>query len=253
MMIDFFKLHVSDYGDALLNIPDENVGKIIKGLIEYAMDKEHTPIDDPAVSGLYTVMRLHIDRDEEYRQSKVNAGRNGGLAKRSKAKQNVAERSKGVANCSKVKQSLPPNPYPYPYPIPDIKDLKEKNNTKENDPFADDVVSYLNFKAGTHYQSKGKTLQLINARVKDGFTTDDFKKVIDKKVEEWKGTPYEKFIRPSTLFAPGHFEEYLNQPVKSTDDMLMNWLNGGQHDEGRIYTDSQDDEGGIYRPEVYTE
>ena len=261
-MIDFFKLHVSDYGDALLGMPDENVGKIIKGLVEYSMDKEHTPIEDSAVSGLYTVMRLHIDRDEKYRNDKINAGRNGGLAKAGKAKQNVAEVSKGVAEvskdvaeCSKVKQSLPPIPYPYPnpYPNPDNKDLKEKN-IKEKDLFAEDVISYLNFKAGTHYRAVGKTLQLINARVNEGYTTDDFKKVIDKKCKEWLGTPYEKFLRPSTLFAPSHFEEYLNQPEEQTsDDMFMNFLKGDTNDEGGVYPDSEDPESGLYGFKVYSE
>ena len=40
--------------------------------------------------------------------------------------------------------------------------------------------------------------------------------MIDKKVKEWKGTEMATFIRPSTLFAPSHFEEYLNQPEKKT-------------------------------------
>ena len=215
-MLEFFKLHVSDYGEALLGMPDENVGKIVKGLLEYAMDKEQTLIDDPNVSAMCMVMKLHIDRDEEYRQSKINAGRSGGIAKRSKVKQNVAERSKGVAEDSKVKQSLPPNPYPYPYPNP--------NN---NNSLVEEIVKYLNEKTKSHYQAKGKTFELINARLNDGFTVDDFKKVIDKKYKEWKGTPYEKFIRPSTLFSPGHFEEYLNQPERVETGVKPNQFNTG--------------------------
>ncbi len=215
-MLDFFKLHVSDYGAALLGMPDENVGRIIKGLIEYSMDKEQTPIDDPSVSGFCMVMKLHIDRDEEYRQNKINAGRSGGKAKSSKVKQSVAKRSKGVANDSKAEQSLPPNPYPNPYPNP--------NN---NNSLVEEVVKYLNEKTKSHYQAQGKTYELINARLNDGFTVDDCKKVIDKKSKEWKGTPYEKFIRPSTLFAPSHFEEYLNQPDKTDTGIKPNSFTSG--------------------------
>lgn len=221
-MLKFFKLHVSDYGEALLGMPDENVGKIIKGLIEYAMDKEQTPIDDPNVLGLCTVMKLHIGRDEDYRQNKINAGRSGGLAKSSKTKQNVAKRSKGVAEIStdvaedsNVKQSLPPYPNPYPYPNPN------------NNSLVEEVVKYLNEKTKSHYQAKGKTYDLINARLNDGFTVDDCKKVIDKKSAEWKDTPYEKFIRPSTLFAPSHFEEYLNQPDNVNTSVKPNSFTAG--------------------------
>ena len=209
-MLDFFKLHVSDYGEALLGMSDENIGKVFRGLIEYSLEKEQTEISDASVSAIYTVMRLHIDRDEEYRRIKAESGKIGGQAKSSKVKQNVAKRSKGVAKCSNAndvlpfatemdKQTLPPYPNPYPNP----------NN---NNYIVSEIVDYLNDKTKSHYQARGKTFELINARLNDGYTVDDFKKVIDKKYKEWKGTPYEKFLRPSTLFAPGHFEEYLNQP-----------------------------------------
>lgn len=76
-----------------------------------------------------------------------------------------------------------------------------------------EIVQYLNDKCGTRYryQTKG-TQEHINARLKEGYTVDDFKTVIDKKFEEWHGTDMEKFLRPETLFA-GKFESYLNQKI----------------------------------------
>lgn len=87
---------------------------------------------------------------------------------------------------------------------------------------AEEIIRYLNEKAGTHYRDSKETVRLINARTKDGFTVDDFKKVIDKKVKEWKGTEQAQYIRPSTLFAPSHFEEYLNAPDKGKWKPLQN-------------------------------
>ena len=52
----------------------------------------------------------------------------------------------------------------------------------------------------------------INARLKEGFTVEDFKTVIDKKVDEWKGTELEQYLRPDTLFGT-KFESYLNQNI----------------------------------------
>ncbi|MDE5670376.1 MAG: conserved phage C-terminal domain-containing protein, partial [Eubacterium sp.] len=71
-----------------------------------------------------------------------------------------------------------------------------------------------NQKASTNYRETiVKTKSLINARLNEGFTVDDFEKVIDNKVSEWKGTEYEKYLRPETLFS-NKFESYLNQKPK---------------------------------------
>ena len=75
------------------------------------------------------------------------------------------------------------------------------------------IINYLNEKAGTSYKHNiQKTKELIDARFKQGFTVEDFIKVIDKKVKEWKGTKFEGYLRPITLFS-NKFESYLNQNV----------------------------------------
>jgi len=65
---------------------------------------------------------------------------------------------------------------------------------------------------GSNYKVSSKnTIQLIKARIKDGFTVDDFKVVIDKKFKEWShDDKFCKFLRPETLFS-NKFEGYLNQ------------------------------------------
>ena len=79
--------------------------------------------------------------------------------------------------------------------------------------FADEIIQHLNMRIGAKYKSStAKTKQLINARLNEGFTIDDFKTVIDKKYVEWAGTEYEKYLRPNTLFGT-KFESYLNQNI----------------------------------------
>lgn len=78
-----------------------------------------------------------------------------------------------------------------------------------------EIVDYLNEKAGKHYKAKtDKTKRLIHARMKEGFTVSDFKKVIDNKLhDDWfvkKG-----FMRPETLFGT-KFEGYLNETPKKS-------------------------------------
>lgn len=83
---------------------------------------------------------------------------------------------------------------------------KEKDNN-----ITGEVIEYLNLKCGTNYKkSTQKTRDCVKARVNDGFCLEDFKSVIDKKSKEWKGTDYQKYLRPETLFGT-KFEGYLNQ------------------------------------------
>lgn len=89
---------------------------------------------------------------------------------------------------------------------------KQKTETKTQiTEIADRVVDYLNLKAGTSYRHGiAKTISLVSARLKDGFTENDFTLVINKKCEEWNKTDYAKYLRPETLFGT-KFESYLNQ------------------------------------------
>ena len=77
-----------------------------------------------------------------------------------------------------------------------------------------DVIEYLNEQTGSRYRvSTESTRRLIKARMREGFTLDDFKVVISKKAKEWKGGEMEKYLRPETLFGT-KFESYLNQEIR---------------------------------------
>jgi uncharacterized phage protein (TIGR02220 family) len=90
----------------------------------------------------------------------------------------------------------------------------EKNESAINmNEVYDSIISYLNSKANTNYQSTTKSYQsLINARFKSKFRIEDFYKVIDNKCAEWIGTDFQKFLRPETIFG-NKFETYLNQQI----------------------------------------
>lgn len=79
-----------------------------------------------------------------------------------------------------------------------------------------EILNYFNQQAGTSYRASSKATQrLINARTNEGFTVDDFKKVIDIKVANWKDDPkMSKYLRPATLFGT-KFEGYLNEPAQA--------------------------------------
>lgn len=72
-----------------------------------------------------------------------------------------------------------------------------------------EVIGYLNAKTKKDYRpTTPDYIKHIKARFDDGYTMDDFKAVIDVKCEEWLNTPRRIYLRPNTLFLPGHFEDY---------------------------------------------
>lgn len=85
------------------------------------------------------------------------------------------------------------------------------NNTDYNiNNNIDYIISYLNQKAKTSYRANTKdTIKHIKARLKEGYTIEDFKTVIDKQCNKWIGTEWQDYLRPTTLFGT-KFESYLN-------------------------------------------
>ena len=89
--------------------------------------------------------------------------------------------------------------------------VKKKNGDLSISQIAE-VMAYLNLRTGKNYRhTTRKNSALIAARLKEGFTVDECKIVIDKKTEEWLNDPkMDKFLRPETLFG-SKFDGYLNQ------------------------------------------
>jgi uncharacterized phage protein (TIGR02220 family) len=90
-----------------------------------------------------------------------------------------------------------------------------------------EIINYLNDVANKNFRSTTKkTKDLIKARWNEGFRFEDFKKVIDNKVKDWKHDPHmNKYLRPETLFGT-KFESYLNENSKpqsfEVDDQFAN-------------------------------
>lgn len=94
---------------------------------------------------------------------------------------------------------------------------KADSGEKSIRPEAKEIITHLNQMAGTSYRPVDSNLRLIEARLKEGATVVDMKRVIDAKCVEWKGGSMEKYLRPQTLFNASKFEQYLGSLGKATD------------------------------------
>lgn len=99
-----------------------------------------------------------------------------------------------------------------------------KSDAKSNPIPYKDILDYLNEKANKNFNPKAEGhRKLIRARWNEGYKLEDFKKVIDNKTSQWlgkksfDGKPLDQFLRPSTLFAQKHFDNYLNETVNMSN------------------------------------
>ena len=119
------------------------------------------------------------------------------------------------------------------YPIQNIEEgyskyLKENNTSINNTSNKKEiykereickrVIDRLNELNNTRYSATSdNTLKFIKGRLNDGYTEEDLLLVVEKMSYLWH-QPNEKdmtpYLRPSTLFRPTNFENYLNMPVK---------------------------------------
>ena len=95
---------------------------------------------------------------------------------------------------------------------------------KEQKPQSDvyeEIIKYLNEKIGSHFKSTSKSTQrLINGRLSENYTLEDFKYVIDVKTNEWKNnTKMSKYLTPDTLFNASKFEKYRNQQMPKQQNL----------------------------------
>lgn len=81
-----------------------------------------------------------------------------------------------------------------------------------------EIFEYFNEKAGkkSNYKTRTNYSKAIK-RLKEGYTVDDFKKVIDNKIIQWSNTKFEVYIRTITLFGD-KFDIYL-QETKNIKDI----------------------------------
>lgn len=127
---------------------------------------------------------------------------------------------------------------PTEYLFPDWLEEKYVEQVKKGNPKNFDYripIAYLNQKTNSNYKFVDSNTNLVKARLKNGYSLDDFKVVVDKKCGEWGNSDMAKYLRPSTLFNASKFESYLNQPEASNGEYY-------QKQQGQRFSQAELDE-----------
>lgn len=154
-----------------------------------------------------------------------------------KSKEQSKRRTKQKPNENQKETELKPNDEPNKNTSNDVYvnvhdnvnvNILENKGYGEKKPFKE-IIDYLNQKANTNFKYTSKLSQIkINARLNEGYCLDDFIVVIDKKCDEWKGTEFEQYLCPETLFGT-KFEKYLNQKPKQK--LKPDWIESSIQEE----------------------
>jgi len=80
------------------------------------------------------------------------------------------------------------------------------------------ILDDLNTKGQFRYRPGSANTSLINARLSEGYTLEDFQIVHDNMIAKWgKDEKMYEYLRPATLYCASKFEGYLNcKPPKKT-------------------------------------
>jgi len=114
--------------------------------------------------------------------------------------------------------------------------------SSKHDDAIKEIVGILNTTTGkTFKHTTAATRKVISGRLNDGYTVDDFVTVIKSKYSEWRDDKkYVKFLRPSTLFNPTNFENYIqaakkpDKPREYKDNSSFDWSQMGIKPEDRV-------------------
>lgn len=219
-----FIVYAADIKETLDKLTDDQVAELFRGMVDYQITGE-APEFSGVLEFAFIPIRQQMDRDntkwERTREKRVESGRQGGL-KSGEVRKAKAENEANEASASKSKQTKQ-NEANEAVNVNVNDNVNVNGNVNVSDSFeagsdgpdslSSLLISYLNEKGGTNYIVTAAVVQRIGELLDSGYTVDDMKSVIDKKVSEWKDSDKMRgYLRPRTLFGD-KFEEYVGAPV----------------------------------------
>lgn len=188
MKVKSFTIYEEFYELITLLTEKEEKEQLSLALLEYMFENKKPTLNDRQMK-IFVNLKRPLDKSK-------NRSKSGSNKKQNKNKTETNEKQK--KNKTETHQDV------YVYVNGNVNVIK-------------DIINYLNKKTNSNFKYSTKsTQQKINARLNEGYKLDDFIAVIDKKYDEWRGTEFEKYLCPETLFG-NKFEKYLNQKIKTKE------------------------------------
>ena len=111
-----------------------------------------------------------------------------------------------------VYQSFSKENVPVSTPLPTPPTTHEQEPKELNTINYGEFIKWFNTQTGKNFHNTDTNKKIVRARLNEGFTKQDLVLVVKYKSMEWKDNPeMNKYLRFNTIFAPSHFNDYLNE------------------------------------------
>lgn len=206
-MVMYFQ---DDFWEAIRELPEQDREAAAMALLEYHFEGEVTTTN-PVALAILTVSKKRIDLSKT--RSKAKKGKTKAASSenqneiKTKSKPNQTETSPSLSLSLSNSKS-----------IPNENDAVDWDNPKSEDAdFIADALRVFNEETGGDIATLDYVTQCSLMEIRaNGRTVDDLRTVVEYKNRQWSGDEQtNSWVRPSTLFARKHFEEYLAEAKRS--------------------------------------
>lgn len=209
---------MDSWAKTLMCAPKEQAGELIQLLCRYNATGDDT-CDDPMVSAVFAGWKEQIDANNEAYEAKVEGARKAREKKSADIKDNQELITLDIKdNQETIKDDIKSDNDNVYVNVSSNEDniyiVEQTENQVESD--VDEVIDYLNIKTKSNFRKTTKAYRkAIKARLNEGYSLNDLKAVIDSRMDKWgNDAEMREYLRPQTLFAPSHFDAYLNEANK---------------------------------------
>ena len=209
---------MDSWAKTLMCAPKEQAGELIQLLCRYNATGDDT-CDDPMVSAVFAGWKEQIDANNEAYEAKVEGARKAREKKNSDIKDNQELITLDIKDNQKIiKDDIKSDNDNVYVNVSSNEDniyiVEQTESQVESD--VDEVIDYLNTKTKSNFRKTTKAYRkAIKARLNEGYSLNDLKAVIDSRMDKWgNDAEMREYLRPQTLFAPSHFDAYLNEANK---------------------------------------
>jgi uncharacterized phage protein (TIGR02220 family) len=198
----------------LEGMPEHTTSEVIKMICRYQMTGQVIRSSDAGANALFDAWKPTLDENNATYSAKVDRATKAREKKNTDINSDIKVdinadikdeikddinadselKSRGVSDSVSVNKYISPNG-----------DIVEQT--------IDEVIGHLNAATQSNFKKTTEAYRkTIRARLNEGYTLDDFKKVIDSRVKIWgEDERMREYLRPQTLFRPSNFESYLNE------------------------------------------
>lgn len=186
-------------------MPSDYQDEYIIAIARYGMYGEEPDFTNPLLAACFEGVRSDIDNSVKNRSENK-----GGRPSKTKVKTRVSKTGKPPSETLVSESEKPPSET--------IENEKNKPNlglaslsqAKEGEPpYPLSCLKIFNETMGTTY-SRNPHGEFL-ADFENLIPLEDVRRMVEFKRDEWMGTRFQSNLTPHTLFAPNHFEAYVNQ------------------------------------------